>query len=196
MGLPLGDLLGVRQVLQEGPPLGLGLLLCQRHDPQQLLCDGALDSLAALMEAMEWCSSLPEQVEMVTIILLVKPVGGLRPIGLYPSVYRLWARLCRRECRAWELAHRRDYFACSVKCSCIDPVWRQGVRAEASASGGSAAYVLWDGVKFYESFVWQKMLERGTRLGSPWPSLGLLPAPTWGLGGFRWRAASRRMCFR
>jgi len=68
------------------------------------LSEPGLVALAALFLAFEklgsWCSSL----DLVLIVLLPKSDGGLRPIGLFPTIIRLWMRSRVCVVRAWESA--------------------------------------------------------------------------------------------
>ena len=48
-----------------------------------------------------WASAL----ELVRIVLLPKPGGGLRPIGLFPTSIRIWVRARALIARAWAVAH-------------------------------------------------------------------------------------------
>eukprot|EP00959_Pyramimonas_sp_CCMP1952_P072272 1509361-Pyramimonas_sp.AAC.1 len=68
------------------------------------------------------------QMRVLLLIMLAKPDGGHRPIGLFVSVYRLWARARRGYARRWEVANGGDFFASGSFASSVDTVWRQCVR--------------------------------------------------------------------
>ena len=56
------------------------------------LSDEVLLDLCVLYAAIELCGSWPDLVNLVLIVLLPKPDGGLRPIGLFPTFIRVWMR--------------------------------------------------------------------------------------------------------
>ena len=57
--------------------------------------------LAGFENAGSWCQVL----NLVLIVLLPKPDGGYRPIGLFPTIIRVWMRARGGIIRAWENAH-------------------------------------------------------------------------------------------
>ncbi len=133
-----------------------------------LLSDAGLEVLSGIIELMEATSELPRQLDVVLLAMLPKPAGGYRPIGVFPGLYRLWGKARRPYCKEWELKHHRSYFGCGEAAGAVDLVWRQCFRSEAATSSGKhAATLLWDLVKFYESFNLQLLEERGIRLGFP-----------------------------
>ena len=67
-----------------------------------------LTVVAAILYVSERAGLLP--VEGSNIIFLPKPTGSERPIGLLPTMYRVWCR-CRRPVAAErERMHDRKYF--------------------------------------------------------------------------------------
>ena len=124
--------------------------------PKQLslLSDPALECLAALYEAVESAGFFPQQIWWMLMPLLEKPKGGYRAILLCAGPVRVWQRLRTPCLSAFEEFSRRDYWAFGNGQSAEDAVWQQSVRAEAGRSCGlQAAGFLWDGKKYYESFV-------------------------------------------
>ena len=84
-------------------PAGTGL----GHDnisPRALarLSDSALIDLSALFAAFESLGGWCEVLNLVLIVLLPKSDGGFRPIGLFPTVIRIWMRSRIAVARAWE----------------------------------------------------------------------------------------------
>ena len=59
------------------------------------LSDEGLTALATILTAIERNGDWPELTKLVMTVLLPKSDGGLRPIGLFPILYRVWMR-CRR----------------------------------------------------------------------------------------------------
>ncbi len=133
-----------------------------------LLSDPALSVVASMFRCMELLGALPPQLDLVTIPMLPKPKGGFRAIGIFPSLYRLWARTRKPEADAWEEAHRRPYYSAAAGRSAQDTVWRQAIRAEAGVNQGlEAASVLWDMAAFYEGIERERLLARAWALGFP-----------------------------
>ena len=133
-----------------------------------LLSDQALGTLAQLLRLIEATGMWPSQVSQLIVALLAKPSGGFRPIGIFPGIYRLWMKSRGGLCMQWESSHELDCFAMGKHRSPVDVVWRQAVRAEASVcTGQSAANLLWDLVKFYESLSHSRMYEEARALEYP-----------------------------
>ena len=51
-----------------------------------MLCDDGLDCLGALLEAVEEGGVLPPQLRAVLVALIPKLTGGVKPIGIFPSL--------------------------------------------------------------------------------------------------------------
>ena len=70
---------------------------------------------------------------LVVIVLLPKPDGGYRPIGLLPLLPRVWMRARRAEALEWERCNDRpDLYAGEGKGADI-AAWTQAGRAELAA---------------------------------------------------------------
>ena len=61
--------------------------------------------LSQLLARFEKASSWPLAFGPVITALLPKADGGLRPIGLFPSILRVWSRARAHLARQWESAH-------------------------------------------------------------------------------------------
>ena len=132
----------------------------------ELLSNESLEALAGIFQAAEVHSFMPTQIRRLLVPLLDKPTGGFRPIGIFCSAYRLWARCRRSVLQSWEGANRRPYFAAAAGKSPVDAVWKHAVRAQgATNSGMQAATLLWDLRKFYESFDHAELIKRGIATG-------------------------------
>ena len=85
------------------------------------------------------------------VVFLPKPTGGERPIGILPTLYRVWCRCRRHVAQALEKAFQRPYFRAAAERSSEQAVHHQGIRMElARASGQHAAGLLTDLAKAYE----------------------------------------------
>eukprot|EP00973_Karenia_brevis_P061595 8565581-Karenia_brevis.AAC.1 len=91
-------------------PAGTGLGWDALH-PRALLrlSDGLLMALLRLLFVCECRGSWPKAVALVVIVLLAKPDGGRRPIGLLPLLPRIWMRVRRAVTRQWERQNDRQY---------------------------------------------------------------------------------------
>ena len=78
---------------------------------------------------------------MVIIALLPKPDGGLRPIGLCPSLVRVWMAVRMPVAQAWQAAHARPYFYPGTAKGADVATWKQAARAE-MAAGIRAEYAI------------------------------------------------------
>ena len=61
--------------------------------------------MASQSEGSEAGGCWPRKLFTVLVVLLPKPDGGLRPIGLFPSLIRVWMRARRPLAEAWEAAN-------------------------------------------------------------------------------------------
>ncbi len=139
-----------------------------------MLSDEALTVTGALLEACELLSTFPSQVRLVTTPLLEKPKGGHRPIAVYPSIYRLWAKARRTVTQGWEARHPRSYFSAAAGNGPADTVWRQQVKQESNVmTKGTAVSILWDLEAFFERIDRQRLYRRAAATGFPLPVLRL-----------------------
>ena len=135
-----------------------------------LLSDAGIEALVRVFSGIELLWRLPRPFEFIVFVLLLKPGGGDRPIGLFTAAVRVWARLRRGVARQWEQACRRDFFYGSSGKSAIDCAWRQSLATEyARAVGWQASALLSDLTKAYESIdhtiLWRDVCATGFHLG-------------------------------
>ena len=71
-----------------------------------------LDALAVFLMTLEAVGFWPQQLETILVAQIPKASGGRRPIGLFPSVVRLWMRV-----RQLEVARRRAAWHGCASCS-------------------------------------------------------------------------------
>jgi len=101
--------------------------------------------------AVELVGSWPLAVQLVIIVLLPKPDDGRRPIGLFTSLIRLWARARSVAARAWEAANPRPGLYGSAGMGAQRAAWQDAYAAEAAGRRGKAfAHSLLDLVKAFE----------------------------------------------
>ena len=69
------------------------------------LSDQAITSLIKILHLTEKEGRWPAELNLVMIVLLPKPDGGSRPIGLFPTLVRVWMRARSDLARSWEAAN-------------------------------------------------------------------------------------------
>ena len=95
----------------------------------------------------EW----PVALGQVVIPLLNKPCGGLRPIGLFPSLPRIRWKMRRAIGRGWETANERSYQYGGRRKGAQVAAQKMAMRAEiARAKGDNVAQALLDLAKCFE----------------------------------------------
>ena len=115
------------------------------------LSDGALGALAVILMACERDGCWPLGIWFVLIVLLPKPDGGLRPIGLFPTVVRIWMRARSRIAQAWEAAHASPLLFGGKGMGAQRAAWVAAFQAEAAACDQlSHVAALLDLVKAFE----------------------------------------------
>ncbi len=101
----------------------------------------------------------PEGVAVVIIALLPKPDGGHRPIGLFPLLVRVWARLRKTAAQSWEKDHERTFFYAGAAKGANVAAWKLAARAEGAAANRAAyAASLLDMVKAFERVPHDKLV--------------------------------------
>ena len=72
------------------------------------LSSPALQALIALLLGFEASGSWCQAVNLVLFVLLPKLDGGRRPIGLFPTIVRIWMRVRIAIARKWERSNDHD----------------------------------------------------------------------------------------
>ena len=114
---------------------GTGLGWDRLHPRVLLRCsEQALLALLRLFILAELLGTWPQQIGVVIVALLPKPDGGRRPIGLFPSLVRLWMRIRLAVAQTWQSAHERPYFYAGPAKGADVAAWKQAARAELGAA--------------------------------------------------------------
>ena len=118
------------------------------------LCRLSSDSICCLCKilcASELLGSWAQCVSIVLIVLLPKPDGGRRPIGLFPTLIRVWMRARVHIAREWEAANSRPCLYGGPSMGAQRAAWQAAFAAESAArSGNYFAQSLLDLVKAFE----------------------------------------------
>ena len=114
--------------------------------PQELL-----EELASLLMLAEDTGDWSTAVALVLIVLLPKDGGGYRPIGLFPTLIRVWMRARASVARDWEELTASPSQYGSKGMGAQRAAWTAAFSAEtATESGNDHAAILLDLVKAFE----------------------------------------------
>ena len=118
----------------------------------------------ALEEAGMWPAEFAEAI----VHLIPKPTGGRRPVGLLPSLVRVWERIRKPVIVKWRRANQRDYGWMREGRGAERSVWTQSVLEEpARGKGCETASVLLDLVKAFEQVALSKVWKQGLKHKMP-----------------------------
>ena len=132
------------------------------------LSDELLQVVAELLNRVEEVGEWPGSHSTAVLHLIPKSTGGRRPIGLLPTLVRLWERVRRGTIRSWRDRESMPFnWSCRGKGS-EAAVWQQSVRAEAAVHHGhTTATIMVDLVKAFESVPLWRIWEAGLRRHLP-----------------------------
>lgn len=97
------------------------------------LSDRLLEWLIMIFHAAERLGTWPAALRLVVIVLLPKPDGGRRPIGLFATLVRIWMRCRSNIARAWEAANDLPCFFGGVGRGAQRAAWMVAFNAESAA---------------------------------------------------------------
>ena len=64
-------------------------------------------------------------IGVVMVVLIPKSDGGRRPIGLFPTLIRLWMRVRLDVVRVWQAGHERPYLYAGPMKGATVAAWKQ-----------------------------------------------------------------------
>ena len=130
------------------------------------LSEEALVVLATLLMALEKQAEWVEVINLVLIILLPKKTGGRRPIGLFPTLVRVWMRARIIIARVWEAAHAMPCTFGGAGMGAQKAAWQAAFDSESAALGGlHHAQLLLDLIKAFETVPHDVLAEAAARAG-------------------------------
>jgi hypothetical protein len=127
----------------------------------------ALRHLGRIYRLVEVLGIFPGPMSEVVVKLLEKPSGGYRPIGLFSTVMRVWAKARCRLCKDWYAARHIPALNLAPRRWASDPVWRTLVSWEAGQEDDVVAEIGTDVSKCYEQVSHELLQAIGARLGYP-----------------------------
>ena len=148
-------------------PVGVGLGWDKTHPRAFLrLSHGAITALLRIMVLAEILGAWPDCIGCLIVVLLPKADGGLRPIGLLPTIVRIWSRMRLVVAQQWQRTHERPFFYAGPMKSSTMAVWKQAALAE-TARGAGAAYgiAMFDLQKAFERVPWDLLAAAAVRCG-------------------------------
>ena len=126
------------------------------------------DAIARLLNHLEREGSWPAEVSTALVHLIPKPSGGRRPIGVLPTLVRIWERIRKREVQKWAGATRRHYDWATQGRSAEAAAWNQSLFDEAAAADGlQTATVFLDLAKAFETIRLELVWQAGIQFGFP-----------------------------
>ena len=115
------------------------------------LFDDALRALVKVFLECERTGRWPARCQLVCIVMLPKPDGGWRPIGIFHNQIRIWFRARSVHARRWEWAHERACLYAGHSRGAAVAAWRASFAAEAAkVDNQHVAQLLVDLVKAFE----------------------------------------------
>ena len=148
-------------------PAGTGLGWDNMH-PRALkrISVEAIMALLRIFVFAELLGQWPQMIGIVIIALLPKAGGGNRPIGLCPSLIRVWMRIRLPVAQAWQAANDRPYFFAGEAKGADVAAWKQAARAEISAYDSLGHLLaLLDIVKAFDGVPWDWLVKQATAKG-------------------------------
>ena len=148
-------------------PVGLGLGWDALHPRALLRLDDAV--LAAILRVLFLCETAgrwPSSAADVIVALLPKSADGVRCIGLFAWLPKVWAKLRRRVAAKWEHETHREFLYAGTGRGADVATWKQAARAEHASTIAGAQYgmTLLDLVKAFDTIPWHLLVTEAIKL--------------------------------
>ena len=138
------------------------------------LPEAMVDELGVILMEAEEAGTWEEAVGVVVTALIPKGDGGWRPIGLMPTVVRVWARVRGGMVRDWEDANDRDFLFGGRGKGAQVAAWKFAARAESARLDNAAfAAVLLDLEKAFDKVPHCQLVKAAQEWGYPMKVLRL-----------------------
>ena len=124
-----------------------------------------------MFSLFEASATWPSSEQEVLTIHIPKADGGLRPIALFKTLYRVYAKCRAQEVRSWALKEKGYFFNNASGRWVVDSTWRNQVKSALGSEGAFAAEVLLDVKKAFENVNRTQLLQAAISSGYPLPAL-------------------------
>lgn len=127
-----------------------------------MLRDERLATLAACSDAWKAAGLSPTQLWWMLLRQLEKPKGGYRPVLMCAGPIRGWEHLRMPQLEPFAKSSDKPHRDMGKGRSPEDAVWALAMKVKcAIANSQTEASCLWDGQKYYESFVLESLYRKG-----------------------------------
>ncbi len=124
-----------------------------------------------MFEIFEASATWPEAEQEVITTLIPKEDGGLRPIALFRTAYRVYAKYRAGEVKTWA-KHHSGYQCNTAQGRCVgDSTWRAQVMTATDGQQVYSVEALKDVRKAFEHVRRDQLLDMGVKTGYPLPQL-------------------------
>ena len=132
------------------------------------LSDPLCEAVAHFLNVVESSGKWPETVATSLVHLIPKPGGGRRPIGVLPTIVRIWERVRKPVSQKWARENKRDFDWASQGRSAESAAWHQSLLDEAALGRGHhSAGVFLDLTKAFEMVRLEDVWYAGLHYGFP-----------------------------
>ena len=132
------------------------------------LSDQLCESIALFLNAVEEGGKWPEEIATSLIHLIPKPGGGRRPIGVLPTIVRIWERTRKAVAQRWSRENQRAYDWATQGRSSESAAWHQSLLDEAAKGRHElSAAVFLDLAKAFEIARLEDIWYAGVHYGFP-----------------------------
>ena len=129
---------------------------------------GLLQWLCRILTNAERLGSWEAAIGLVLVVLIPKGEGGLRPIGLLPTLIRIWSKARRQVARDWEEKEWRGYLYGGKGAGAQVAAWKHAARTEAATlMRRSHAATLVDLEKAFERIQHHRLVEAARQWNFP-----------------------------
>ena len=138
------------------------------------LSPAAINALAELFIAFEKFGEWADALDLVLIVLLPKNDGGYRPIGLFPTIIRIWFRTRLLTIKIWDQSNKMPSVFGGPGMGAQKAAFQISITAEIAAlENADFAAGLLDLVKAFETVPHHILVSIAIALGYPLPLLRL-----------------------
>ena len=141
---------------------------CDSFSPRSLanLSSQLRQCIADFLNAAEQQGRWPTEIATSIIHLIPKTDGGRRPIGVLPTIVRVWERTRKPLVQDWLRRNARQYDWASQGRSAEAAAWHQSVLCEAAAANGLASGTTFaDLAKAFETVSFEHVWHAGLKHG-------------------------------